>query len=715
MAEVLSPPMTPSSTITMLHSRPSSADHQYNQHSPRLGQQQHQKSMSNYGQNTSYRGAPAVQAYAFQKTPTLQSRTSSAPSVPQATGGAQRNGHAQSASTSSSGSSSSPSVKENEQPAPFISWSSDMPDLSLDFNPPPKASPNRYHRPAQRRTDSSVSSQNVPAPQFGGPPSPSISSMSNTQQQSQPTLQRGTSIDDMALAKSKSDFAPQRYKRRSMNNLETQGATSPGQSDPQRPSSGPKTATSTPTTIRPVSSHQRNSSAESQRSQRNASVTSLQKEQSRDSAVSQDDGKIASPRVDAKAVPPRGSSDANKRLNTPSPLSRQTNDIHEQPKQRQAPAAASPAAQHLAAVSDKDLNKGMKSRLRRAFSFGSAQELRKASVQHNMSTQQQGLNQEQAGIEDELDEEQREIAARQEAAGIGAGIYSGQGGFTGSTDNLSISSTASSASMMLRKMGKGVKKGGRSIKGLFRPKSVIGVPAADGPIQLGQGSTVQPTVGGVSMVTVEAERLQQQGATPENLNTTPDPADRPDGTDTFPDLRKAGTTDVSSLRAEPLRASTEGSENSHSQRRSIVGSDKDRAAVLAEVRKGILKRSGTNSPQPSPPVRTESPVSISSTPSTSGNGILNGNKVNTGYFQARPPSRTHSVPVTPNGGLRNISFSPRIQFHDAWSSQEYDRRGEIATCNRLTPMLAQQIKEELNTFKMEMEVHELSKPHTHFF
>jgi hypothetical protein len=39
-------------------------------------------------------------------------------------------------------------------------------------------------------------------------------------------------------------------------------------------------------------------------------------------------------------------------------------------------------------------------------------------------------------------------------------------------------------------------------------------------------------------------------------------------------------------------------------------------------------------------------------------------------------------------------------FYDTWPSGEYDRRGEIATCNRLTPMLAQQIKEELNTFKM---------------
>lgn len=60
---------------------------------------------------------------------------------------------------------------------------------------------------------------------------------------------------------------------------------------------------------------------------------------------------------------------------------------------------------------------------------------------------------------------------------------------------------------------------------------------------------------------------------------------------------------------------------------------------------------------------------------------------------------TKSAPGTPSG-KRNATFSPRIVFYDTWPSQEYDRRSEIATCNRLTPMLAQQIKEELNTFKM---------------
>ena len=73
------------------------------------------------------------------------------------------------------------------------------------------------------------------------------------------------------------------------------------------------------------------------------------------------------------------------------------------------------------------------------------------------------------------------------------------------------------------------------------------------------------------------------------------------------------------------------------------------------------------------------------------------------YFMSalRFKGESKSVPTTPQGGSkRNATFSPRIIFHDTWPSQEYDRRGEIATCNRLTPMLAQQIKEELNTFKM---------------
>jgi hypothetical protein len=172
----------------------------------------------------------------------------------------------------------------------------------------------------------------------------------------------------------------------------------------------------------------------------------------------------------------------------------------------------------------------------------------------------------------EQDAEQAAIVAKQEAAGIGAGIYSGQGGFSGSTDNLSISSTASSASIMLRKMGTGMKKGGRSIKGLFRPKSVIGVPAADGPV-------VQASVGQVSMVTVEAEQ--------QKVNVNADPHDQVGGGTGYPRLERnsldAGRT-TTDLNVSPIPSMSDTS------RKSIVGGDRERAEVLSSIKKGILKR-----------------------------------------------------------------------------------------------------------------------------
>jgi len=86
------------------------------------------------------------------------------------------------------------------------------------------------------------------------------------------------------------------------------------------------------------------------------------------------------------------------------------------------------------------------------------------------------------------------------------------------------------------------------------------------------------------------------------------------------------------------------------------------------------------------------------------------------YFDSPPacPSPARQVvtaPATPTGRTtprRGIQFSPRLEVHETWHSAEYDRRGEPATCNRLTAQLAQMIKEELNAFKMqEMVVHEV--------
>lgn len=65
--------------------------------------------------------------------------------------------------------------------------------------------------------------------------------------------------------------------------------------------------------------------------------------------------------------------------------------------------------------------------------------------------------------------------------------------------------------------------------------------------------------------------------------------------------------------------------------------------------------------------------------------------------------------------LNCINFSSKIILYETYGEDEYDRKPEIATCNQLTPQLAQLIKAELNELKSTMEVHEDSRCYTHFF
>lgn len=440
-------------------------------------------------------------------------------------------------------------------------------------------------------------------------------------------------------------------------------------------------------------------------------------------------------------IPPRSSSsDAAKRIANPSPLSKPVTmeaDKGTKGSKDSAATAAkpstpngaaepsnagfdSPAVKQLAAINQKGGKlKSKTSRLRRALSFGSAAELRRAGAgdgaKDNGGSAEASTSQQNPPA-DGLDAEQARIAELQEAAGIGSNIYAGSRLFSGSTDNLSISSTASSASIMIRKMGRGMKKGGRSLAGLFRPKSTIGVPTAEMP---------EASQAAVSMVTVEAER--------ERVNVNPEPNPNNGGGTGFPRLERNSldATNVADGSSQE-RAGSSGTDNSNS-RKSIVGGDRERAEVLAAVRKGILKHNGSSTPSPRvergplfdlpavPHVADSPNSSAPSTPNDDASHNRSGSVTigSEDYFMTalRLRQETRSAPGTPQGGQskRNATFSPRIVFHDTWPSQEYDRRSEIATCNRLTPMLAQQIKEELNNFKMEMEVHESSKIYTHFF
>lgn len=706
---------------------------QHHHQQPRASQMPRNQHNGNSG-GTGYRGTAApIAPYAFNSTPQLrqESRSVSTPSPqvlqqqPPSHANQARLGHPShpssssdstvSTSGSSNRSSAGPPVgtrddgdvgKPTDSIAPSISFSSPLPDLSLSLGDgTAKPSPGRYRRgagrsdsstsiptgastPTQRSTSAGTSYIGSSQPtQNGNPATAAIPPVTK------PGHNRANSADDTQVARSRGIDPAKRYRRRSFSGLEAEnitpsmaslqvgpitGQTAAPSANATRPSSAHRTAS------RPASSH----SHERQGSAGSASSNNSSKSQSRPAVTTQRSYASVAGGGPSKAPEPN-------RRQAPSPLSHPVSPS-EAPSPAKAPVAPSVAMQHLSAVNEKD--KGMKSRLRRAFSFGSAAELRRASAENSISAERAKLRKDK--YQNDEDAEQAAIIAKQEAAGIGAGIYSGQGGI-GSTDNLSIQSAASSASIMLRKMGHGMKKGSKSIKGLFRPKSVIGVPAADGPIR--------PSVGEVSLVTVEAERHK--------VNVNAHPNEQVGGGTGYPRLeRNSIDAGRSAEIVNPLVSLGE-----PATRKSIVGSDRDRAEVLSSMKKGILKRTGTNSDSGSPVLKPmDAPPQIgssrSSSPATPKNEAGQGR--NEDYF-AKPPritnGSTRSLPTTPHGSLRNISFSPRIQFHDAWSPQDYDRRGDIATCNRLTPMLAQQIKEELNSFKMEMEVHELSKPHTHFF
>lgn len=463
-----------------------------------------------------------------------------------------------------------------------------------------------------------------------------------------------------------------------------------------------------------------NDSASSSRSSNSRSASSSNRNPTtptgNPSSPGADETPVKSDQLKVANIPARVSSaDGVKRTISPSPLSKPATMANEQTTDAAAAAPSdksvvSPAAKQLAAINEKDVKgKTKTSRLRRAFSFGSAAEFRKAAGPEGEGMERVDASKlrKDPTAEEAYDAEQARIAEAQEAAGIGNSIYGGRF-FGGSTDNLSISSTASSASIMIRKMGRGMKKSTRSLVGLFRPKSVVGVPAADGPVTEGQAA--------VSMITVEAETRR--------VNVTADPQSGKGGTG-FPRLERNSldAAQIPEIGAERLGSA--GTDNS-GPRKSIVGGEKERAEVLAAVRKGILKRSSSPSirPSESPDLVLPSIPAVADSPNSSAPSTPNDDGKRAGsiaigtedYFMSALGRLGKSRPGTPQAGpKRNATFSPRIIFYDTWPSQEYDRRGEIATCNRLTPMLAQQIKEELNSFKMEMEVHENSKIYTHFF
>ncbi|KAJ5100033.1 hypothetical protein N7532_007034 [Penicillium argentinense] len=644
-------------------------------------------------------------------------RTFSAPVIPQVPGNPSYAGAtprvvnpaAGSVSTSSN-SSFHTHVSKDDSAIPSRQPRADQPlrPLSTANLPPPsvmtisspagsaKPSPNRYRRPNQTARSQS------PAPA-----SSSASTSADNQANGASTglraprfngHNRGSSADESSNAHKQPPELAKRYRRRSLGNMDPStypelNLQLPVSSSPP-PQSDPYDFISFDSNPRPRSAHSHRNSSGSVHSA-HSSTSSVR------------DG----PAFDSSPVNSKSGKSEEKRVAKPSPLSQPASTSPDSPTVEKtendekeptasSPPADSPAAKRLTELKNESSKRPGKSRLRRAFSFGSASEL----LKNSNATKREVIAAEKArqeALREELGEEQAAIAAQQEAMGLGESIYSHQGGlFSRSTDALSVSSTASSASMMLRKMGKGVKKSGRSLVGLFRPKSVADVEGA-----------INPITPEISVVNVEAER--------ESVTVNPDPADLPRGGTVFPKV-EGSSSEIrrsASIRERDQRVVSDPT----TSRKSIVGGDSERAAILSTMKRGILKKTHSDLGVSSPAHAlngNDSPHS--SAPTTPDARQADHVKIaGEDYFLTEPgrynATDAKSAPITPQSVAgRNIAFSPRIQFHDTWPSGEYDRRGDIATCNRLTPLLAQQIREEINNFKMEMEVHENSKIYTHF-
>lgn len=761
--------LPPQTTVSMMSGRPSSSGGYHAQ----ATQQGRNSNMFRYNNNvqpaTGYRGSHhvgPVAPYAFTSTPQVPvatrsfqpshaARSASTSMLPQQQplGVTQPRVHT-SRQSSSSSITGLPSLDVDFSKMPSLEFT--LPPLGSSVTPPANAapakpSPDRYRRTVKRIDTNDhgatriATSQSTPGQLYSQPvqssSSPALNNYSSYRGSTfaNPPQQSKTSADDMMLSRSQNSDLAARYRRRSLGSIETAGLMHGGEgsdsvsphpnafmaSQPQaRPQPHSQSSMSQSQTHRPTSAHTHTGSAESvsssrsARSSRPSSATNhhhqhhqYQQHQQQHQPQPQPQQQPTTSHIAKQDVRMLNTRPVEAPKRNPSPLSKPVDAESPQPKPQQQvkpqqQPKPSPAAEQLAALSQKDAKKP-KSKLRRAFSFGSTAELRKATEKAAEQPMNPGrASKRNSKYEDELEPDQARIAEKQEAGGLGESIYSGQGRFfTGSTDNLSVSSTASSASVMLRKMGKGVKKGTRSFVGLFRPKSVIGVPAADGPVN--EVSAAQ-----VSMVTVEAER--------EKVNVNANPHDQAGGGTGFPKLERNSIDTKLSMESATVSSDSR-------SRRSIVGGERERAEVLAAVKKGILKRKDSDKPSPrinaargadlnAPHVPTMTDSPQSSAPSTPNDDpprsghrrtdsiAIEGNNHDDYFASVTSVTRYASMDSKSNTPLaqamRNISFSPRIQFHDTWPSGEYDRRGDIATCNRLTPMLAQQIKEELNTFKM---------------
>ena len=286
------------------------------------------------------------------------------------------------------------------------------------------------------------------------------------------------------------------------------------------------------------------------------------------------------------------------------------------------------------------------------------------------------------------------------------------------SDRVSISSTASSASVLIRNLSSGFRKSRKGIIGIFKggrsrkdadedteDKFPFGVPGEEGEASVGVSYATaegeiskdneerrRSTVFSERETTVQITSKKSKGKSREPANLR---GILKSTTIKFLELT-IDSDSRQSLSESVLNSSTE---SIPSIKETLLSDPKSNPETVSDFAKSLAST-----------LDSEMNHFTAASPESNGTETPKGDKPS---FDITPlgPRQVVTAPATPTGRntpRKGIQFSPRLEVRETWHSQEYDRRGEPATCNRLTAQLAQMIKEELNAFKMEeMVVHEV--------
>ncbi|KAG6816424.1 hypothetical protein H0H87_006161 [Tephrocybe sp. NHM501043] len=113
---------------------------------------------------------------------------------------------------------------------------------------------------------------------------------------------------------------------------------------------------------------------------------------------------------------------------------------------------------------------------------------------------------------------------------------------------------------------------------------------------------------------------------------------------------------------------------------------------------------------PTPTNASHNQNPLASHPPEKSNTIFNHPNLNSSAPALSTMTTTPVMLRSATAPAKRLIFDNNLSVYDTFPASVYDRRSEPATWSRLTPALAQRIKEELNSYKMEeMEVHAASR------